>query len=138
MFPITPFPEHAIPHSKPHQPSKYRYENADDLGEALKHLDYVRWLIAQHADFMQEHKCVNDAWNRKSCQPEVWKNCFCASPAKYSDEGRGNCNLGATKPDLKVWCYVDPHNGDPAKVCPDSKPSKSKPGYYWSRFACIT
>ena len=24
------------------------------------------------------------------------------------------------------------------KVCPDSRPSDSKPGYFWSRFACIT
>ena len=75
---------------------------------------------------------------KHTCDPKKWNKCNCLSPATFTDEGRGNCNLGATKMDLKVWCYVEDKNGNPESVCPDSKPSKSKPGYYWSRFACIT
>ena len=60
------------------------------------------------------------------------------SPATYSNDGRGNCNVGVTQEDLQAWCYVDDSYGNPANVCPDAKMSESKPGYYWSRFACIT
>jgi len=80
----------------------------------------------------------SDYYDDDSCQPSKWSKCNCLSPATFTDEGRGNCNLGATKMDVKVWCYVENKYGDPKKICPDSKPSKSKPGYYWSRFACIT
>lgn len=131
-----------------HSTGKYAQQNGDDLREALEHLDYVKWLVAGHASYMKANGCSGSAESKgiyqsftdqaKSCQPQMWKKCNCMSPATYSDEGRGNCNLGATKSDLKVWCYVDDNNGDPATVCPDSKPSKSKPGYYWSRMACIT
>ncbi len=60
------------------------------------------------------------------------------SPAVYTPDGRGNCNLGVTKPDKQVWCYVNESHGHPLKVCPDSRESSSRPGLYWSRFACIT
>jgi len=73
-----------------------------------------------------------------SCDPTKWSKCNCLAPATFTEEGRGNCNLGATKMDLQVWCYVENQYGNPEKICPDAKPSKSKPGYYWSRFACIT
>merc|ERR1712126_114614 len=126
--------------------NKHKYQDTDDLDEALKQLDYVKWLITEHASQMKKSshgsKCPPQPYpsqgDGKTCQPRLWKKCNCISPAKYSDEGRGNCNLGAAKPDIKVWCYVDPRNGDPADVCPDSKPSKTKYGFYWSRFACIT
>jgi len=72
------------------------------------------------------------------CEPSQWSKCTCKSPAEFSVDGRGNCNLGATKSETKVWCYVEDKLGDPAYICPDSKPSNSKPGYYWSRYACIT
>lgn len=39
---------------------------------------------------------------------------------------------------VKVWCYVDPKEGNPTDLCPDALPSKNKPGYFWSRIACIT
>jgi len=119
------------------------YERGDDLKEALEHIDYIRWLVMGHRRYMQMSGCsynIKDPNEHmaQSCEPTIWNKCNCMSPATYSDQGRGNCNLGATRADLKVWCYVDDSNGDPATVCPDSKISKSKPGYYWSRFACIT
>lgn len=135
-------------HSGPGKlPGKHNYQNGDDLRDALEHLDYVKWLVASHAAFMETGGCSRVAEKGifqpygekgKSCHPHMWKKCNCMTPAAYSDEGRGNCNLGATKAHLKVWCYVDDKNGDPAAVCPDSKPSKTKPGYFWSRMACIT
>jgi len=76
--------------------------------------------------------------SKKACDPAKWSKCSCLSPATFTDEGRGNCNLGATKMDIKVWCYVENKYGDPEKICPDAKASNSKQGYYWSRFACIT
>jgi len=87
-----------------------------------------------------KRKCPEPEYghHQVSCEPAKWSKCNCLSPATFTDEGRGNCNLGATKMDLKVWCYVENKYGNPEKLCPDSKPSKSKPGYYWSRFACIT
>merc|ERR1711942_473189 len=72
------------------------------------------------------------------CDLELYKKCTCKTPAMYTKDGRGNCNVGASKLDLRVWCYVDDTNGKPSKLCPDAKPSKSKPGYWWSRIACIT
>merc|ERR1711973_42386 len=72
------------------------------------------------------------------CDLDFYKKCTCLTPAAYTDNGRGNCNVGASKMDLRVWCYVDPEHGDPEHVCPDALPSTSKPGYYWSRIACIT
>jgi len=77
-------------------------------------------------------KCPN------MCDLELYKKCTCLTPATYTKDGRGNCNVGASKLDLRVWCYVDDSNGKPQKVCPDALPSKSKPGYFWSRIACIT
>ncbi len=72
------------------------------------------------------------------CDFTRFKKCTCMSPAVYTPDGRGNCNLGVTKPDKQVWCYVNESHGHPLKVCPDSRESSSRPGLYWSRFACIT
>jgi len=72
------------------------------------------------------------------CDLDLYKKCTCLSPAAYTKDGRGNCNVGASKFDLRVWCYVDPKHGNPEAICPDALPSKSKKGYYWSRIACIT
>jgi len=140
------FPHEKDPSLFNYASGEFDYKNAGDLKEALKHIHYAQWLVTGHSKYMKEHKCPREesqdayhsAKGRVSCQPEAWKNCNCISPAEFSKEGRGNCNLGATQPDVKVWCYVDPTNGDPARVCPDSKPSKTKYGRYWSRFACIT
>jgi len=74
----------------------------------------------------------------QSCDLTGWPLCQCLAPATYSDEGKGNCNVGAMQTDLQVWCYLDHSLGNPLTVCPDARPSKTKPGYYWSRFACIT
>lgn len=91
-------------------------------------------------DFLYEvksYKCPKYVPEDK-CDPDKWAKCTCISPAEFTDEGRGNCNLGAIKSDKQVWCYVEDKFGDPTKICPDAKHSNSKPGYYWSRFACIT
>ena len=73
-----------------------------------------------------------------NCDLSAFPDCTCANPAEFTQDGRGNCNLGVTKPDLQVWCYVDPQFGHPTHVCPDARESSSRPGSYWSRFACIT
>jgi len=72
------------------------------------------------------------------CNVDLYKKCTCKNPAMYTDDGRGNCNVGASKLDLRVWCYVDDTEGKPHRLCPDALPSKSKPGHFWSRIACIT
>jgi len=74
----------------------------------------------------------------KVCDLTAHPDCSCLHPAAFTKDGRGNCNVGSIKPDLQVWCYVDPDKGHPEVVCPDAKRSKSKEGYYWSRYACIT
>jgi len=73
-----------------------------------------------------------------SCNPKLFSKCQCTSPAKYSPEGFGNCNFGASKADKRVWCYVEHKFGDPRNVCPDAIASVSNPGWYWSRMACLT
>merc|ERR1712137_659386 len=75
------------------------------------------------------HHCPN------VCDIDRYSKCTCVSPAVYNKKGRGNCNVGASTLDLRVWCYVEKKD---AKHCPDAKPSKSKPEYFWSRIACIT
>merc|ERR1711874_266821 len=74
----------------------------------------------------------------KVCDLTAYPDCSCLHPAAFTKDGRGNCNVGSIKPDLQVWCYVDPDKGNPEVVCPDAKKSSSKKGYYWSRYACIT
>lgn len=105
------------------------------LEKLLETLYLVKDLVH---DAPKKTKCPKPDYGHESCDPAKWSKCNCLSPATFTDEGRGNCNLGATKMDLKVWCYVENKYGNPEEVCPDSKPSKSKPGYFWSRFACIT
>jgi hypothetical protein len=67
----------------------------------------------------------------------------------FTQDERGNCNVGAIKQDLQVrrgescmvWCYifqvgclVDPYTS----YCLDMRESTLVHGKYWSRFACIT
>ena len=33
------------------------------------------------------------------CDFTRWRRCQCNSPAVFTDDGRGNCNLGSTKAD---------------------------------------
>ena len=78
-------------------------------------------------------------WNEESlqvCDLSAWPDCQCIKQYKdmYTEDGRGNCNVGAAKSDLQVWCYVNPDTA----VCPDIKPSKNYQGKFYSRFACIT
>jgi len=73
-----------------------------------------------------------------TCDLEAFRRCSCLHPASYTADGRGNCNVGASKLDLRPWCYIDPSNGHPEKVCPDAKLSNNRKGFFWSRVACIT
>jgi len=84
------------------------------------------------APWPRPHKCP------KTCDLEAFRACSCMHPATYSKDGRGNCNVGASKLDLRPWCYVDESQGPPGKVCPDARRSNTRPGYWWSRVACIT
>eukprot|EP00092_Neocalanus_flemingeri_P027606 GFUD01029955.1.p1 GENE.GFUD01029955.1~~GFUD01029955.1.p1 ORF type:complete len:183 (-),score=37.25 GFUD01029955.1:33-530(-) len=70
------------------------------------------------------------------CDTTDWPACQCVQTYgdMYTQDRRGNCNVGADKPDLQVWCFVDPHTS----VCPDTRESTLMTGKYWSRFACIT
>ena len=38
----------------------------------------------------------------QKCDLKAWPRCQCLSPATYSDDGRGNCNVGAMNIDLQV------------------------------------
>ena len=38
----------------------------------------------------------------QKCDLKAWPRCQCLSPATYSDDGRGNCNVGAMNTDLQV------------------------------------
>jgi len=106
----------------------------DDLVVKFEHV--VKSQLEAH---IKSQKCPKRYHSDQgSCDPSKWSKCTCLSPAEFTDDGRGNCNLGAIKADTQVWCYVEDSHGDPAKLCPDSKPSNSKHGYYWSRYACIT
>merc|ERR1739848_28766 len=100
----------------------------DDLCEPIKH------LILMAARSMT----ACPARPPVTCHPSQFSKCTCTNPAKYSDEGYGNCNFGASKMDSRVWCYVEPKNGDPRLVCPDAVASNSQQGWFWSRMACLT
>ena len=65
--------------------------------------------------------------------------CQCISPAKFSPDGFGNCNVGSAKDDQRPWCYTSNSGviGKAVQLCPDETPSESYPGFFWSRFACI-
>jgi len=144
-------------HYDDHQSSSYE-DSSYDSGQYDDLIEYVKPAISKGIRQLEKlletlhlvkdlvndapkHKCPKPDYvsgHKKACDPKKWSKCNCLSPPTYTDDGRGNCNLGAIKTETKVWCYVENKYGDPQKVCPDSKPSKSKPGYYWSRFACIT
>ena len=75
-----------------------------------------------------------------NCNPKLFSECQCTSPAKYSPEGFGNCHYKDSKAGQRaawLWCYVEPKFGDPRNVCPDAIASVSSPGWYWSRMACL-
>jgi len=110
---------------------------AQDLVSLHTLKDILADLLEDFLHDFKSHKCPKYIQEDK-CDLDKWSKCTCISPAEFTDEGRGNCNLGAIKSDKQVWCYVEDRHGDPTKICPDAKQSNSKPGYYWSRFACIT
>ena len=105
---------------------------AADINLALAGLNQAT-MILEH---LAANGCGGGGGN--NCDLSAFPDCTCANPAEFTQDGRGNCNLGVTKPDLQVWCYVDPNFGHPTHVCPDARESSSRPGSYWSRFACIT
>jgi len=72
----------------------------------------------------------------QTCDVSAWPHCQCLDRygEMFTEDGRGNCNVGATKQDRQVWCFVDPL----LSKCPDTRESSKFKGRYWSRFACIT
>jgi len=107
-----------------------------DPAAGLAFLEYVRFLLHYY-----QRNCPvggQHGGGPSQCDFTRYKKCTCKSPAQFSPDGRGNCNLGVTKADKQVWCYISERHGHPKRVCPDARPSTSRPGFYWSRFACIT
>ena len=47
-----------------------------------------------------------------NCNPKLFSKCQCTSPAKYSPEGFGNCNFGASKADKRVRCLFSLMNSN--------------------------
>ena len=103
-----------------------------DPARGLFYLEYIRYLL----EFYPQPK--GGPYGAPTCDLSQFSQCTCTDPPMFTSDGRGNCNLGVTKPDNQVWCYVSKEYGHPAKVCPDAKASQSRPGYHWSRIACIT
>merc|ERR1719154_878321 len=60
------------------------------------------------------------------CDSAGWPECQCLNNPNemFTPDGRGNCNAGASLPDLQVWCFVDPYTS----VCPDTRQSTVTPG----------
>jgi len=120
-----------------HQANEEHYYHEHQV--FVKELESILSHLSDLLYKFKSHKCPKGQYSSEnSCDPKKWGKCTCMSPAEFSDDGRGNCNLGAIKADTQVWCYVDDKFGDPSRICPDSKKSNSKYGYYWSRYACIT
>ena len=46
--------------------------------------------------------CHGGMGGRNTCDLSAFPDCTCATPAEFTQDGRGNCNLGVTKPDLQV------------------------------------
>ena len=69
---------------------------------------------------------------------QEYPNCHCTSPALFTPKGAGNCNFGATLTERSVWCYISRQFGNLENICPDAQESQSRPGWHWSKFACIT
>jgi len=152
-----PYPYKADKHPSPYPPQDHPVEYPDifysdedkyqtneqhyhDQQVSVKELKSIlSHLLDDFLHKFKSHKCPKVHYSSEgSCDPKKWSKCTCVSPAAFTDDGRGNCNLGAIKADTQVWCYVDDKYGDPSKICPDSRKSNSKYGYYWSRYACIT
>jgi len=123
-----------------HKNDEHYLDQHDDRQVSIQELKSIlSQLLDDFLHKFKAYKCPKKHHSDQgSCDPSKWSKCTCVSPAEFTDDGRGNCNLGAIKADTQVWCYVEDKHGDPAKSCPDSKHSNSKPGYYWSRYACIT
>ena len=123
---------HSSPGATPVQPDQQQQQSAAgivrDPERGLAFLEYIKFLLETYPRV----DCTDD------CDLSRFRRCTCVSPSMYTHDGRGNCNVGATRIDTRVWCYVSDKFGDPRHVCPDSRQSSSRPGYYWSRFACIT
>lgn len=127
------------PNDETYHKNDDHYIDRDQLVSVRELKSILSHLLDDFLHKFKSYKCSKDRHSNKgACDTSKWSKCTCVSPALFTDDGRGNCNLGAIKADTQVWCYVEDKHGDPAKICPDSKHSNSKQGYYWSRYACIT
>jgi len=130
VFGHAPIPSHQ-PTSLSHAPAG---PTTADINLAIEGLNRAAMIL----ESLAANGCGGGGMGGNNCDLSAFPDCTCANPAEFTQDGRGNCNLGVTKPDLQVWCYVDPNFGHPTQVCPDARESSSRPGSYWSRFACIT
>eukprot|EP00095_Tigriopus_kingsejongensis_P009417 maker-scaffold143_size313727-snap-gene-1.24 protein:Tk09417 transcript:maker-scaffold143_size313727-snap-gene-1.24-mRNA-1 annotation:"---NA---" len=65
-------------------------------GQALDLLEHLESAIKHYATRLE---------SAGNCDMKEFRECTCVSPAVFTKDGRGNCNLGVTKPDKQVWCY---------------------------------
>ena len=115
-----------------------------DICDTLRHLIFRESL--RNCPKPKPQVCdPHEAYSRLDGMIKHWPDCQCISPAQFSRDGFGNCNVGSAKDDQRPWCYISVQGGfgipeldlSPPRVCPDQTPSESFPGDYWSRFACI-
>jgi len=115
-----------------------------DICDTLRHLIFRESL--RNCPKPKPQVCdPHEVYSRLDGMINHWPDCQCISPAQFSRDGFGNCNVGSAKDDQRPWCYISVQGGfgipeldlSPPRVCPDQTPSESFPGDYWSRFACI-
>merc|ERR1719397_789487 len=112
----TPFPYGTFPgpDHHPHHPDPYFPNHYEQ---------YLTSLAAAGYPLPPPHPTTAPLPPVQVCDLSAWPDCQCIKQYKdmFTEDGRGNCNVGAAKSDLQVWCYVNPDTA----VCPDIKPSKN-------------
>jgi len=132
---------HPHPHYPPHYPYRaagsYEEEDEDEFDESEYLQKDDEYVTPHFYPGVPHHVAGYAAAPVPTCNLKAMKRCQCVSPPEYDSKGQGNCNVGATRLNLRVWCYVD---AETAPYCPDAVVSRSKKAkkLSWSRLACIT
>ena len=101
-------PSDARPHTRPLDPRPYSGPSVENLygyGSPLKHRPYGSSVDSKpfHSGSIRELRPYGRHQDcPQTCDLKAWPRCQCLSPATYSDDGRGNCNVGAMNNDLQV------------------------------------
>lgn len=112
-----------------------------DICDTLRHLIFRESL--RNCPKPKPQVCdPHEVYSRLDGMINFWPGCQCISPAKFSPDGFGNCNVGSAKDDQRPWCYMshfvpEGEVGVTVLMCPDQKESEEYPGFYRSRFACL-